>query len=753
MSHLSTPLHRAADRCDPALLGVLLRGGGAVDCGGRPLLLVCAAAAAWRAPAAGPGGGGGGGASVGPGGGSGASAAASAAASASSSSSNDARATLEMLVGAGAQVGAVDMLGRNALHCAAESGAAASVAAVCDVVLAAARAHSADSGDEDAAAAFAALRALLAARDRDGLQPLELAISLGHTEAALELHAAAGSPPVGAETIALAVSADAPECLRALVAGTGAGVLTRRFPFGTFASFGAAGSLLGGGSSGGSSTASPLSAVATQCDIVPTGTKVNALELACALDNAACASVLLEAGADAHSENPFLGMTPAHIAASAGSKECLAVLYYFGVPVQARSSRPVAVAPRWVAGETTSGIAAATTTTSGVGGESSSSSTTAPETTSPTKYIAPTTPRKQQQQQQQQFDTDQQLQTPRGSAAAGLASASSTSSAAPKTPAAMAAARKLKRSLGSENAVAGTGALGLSAVAAAESSGGTSATAASTTTTANATTASTHLLQDTAVTPLHIAALLGHAEALELLLELGCDPGVPSVAHAVTPLHAAVVGGNVECTALLLAAAATASSPSLDAQTTEGSTALHLACAAGTRSAAAVGAVRIIEVLLAEGSDPLATQGRSRRNALHLACLAGSTDAAQLVLAAARARAPRGAVRSLALATDAMGATPLHLAARSGNAACINVVFEASGHTPGAAAAGLGGLSSSYVFFFFLFIFQFFFLTFTNIKNLFIGRNHKKNRGGAQDARHDGRVHRSNGGSDTRVWC
>lgn len=76
-------------------------------------------------------------------------------------------------------------------------------------------------------------------------------------------------------------------------------------------------------------------------------------------------------------------------------------------------------------------------------------------------------------------------------------------------------------------------------------------------------------------TALHLAAFLGNARTVRLLLDAGADPcAVARNGMAVTPLHSAASSRKLDVTALLIAHGA-----DLDAQQQGGFTALHAAAA------------------------------------------------------------------------------------------------------------------------------------------------------------------------------
>ncbi len=58
------------------------------------------------------------------------------------------------------------------------------------------------------------------------------------------------------------------------------------------------------------------------------------------------------------------------------------------------------------------------------------------------------------------------------------------------------------------------------------------------------------------ISPLHAAAVGGHAGVVEALLGAGLEPNTPPDVDGYTPLHAAVVGGNTNVVEALLAGGA-----------------------------------------------------------------------------------------------------------------------------------------------------------------------------------------------------
>ena len=112
---------------------------------------------------------------------------------------------------------------------------------------------------------------------------------------------------------------------------------------------------------------------------------------------------------------------------------------------------------------------------------------------------------------------------------------------------------------------------------------------------------------DNAVTPLHIAAKVGNADAARLLLSHGADPDARTTDRVYTPLHLAVKFGHVEVIRALCSGggggggggggsgdgggnhAAARGSASVSAAGLGGITPLHIACRRGrTKCAAAL---------------------------------------------------------------------------------------------------------------------------------------------------------------------
>jgi uncharacterized protein len=116
-------------------------------------------------------------------------------------------------------------------------------------------------------------------------------------------------------------------------------------------------------------------------------------------------------------------------------------------------------------------------------------------------------------------------------------------------------------------------------------------------------------------TPLHLAAFLGTAECVAILLQVGADPAVvASGSMTVQPLHSAAASGNLEASKLLLAAGAP-----VDATQSGGFTPLHEAANRGDEA--------LVGLLLDRGANRtrLTDDGQS---AADLAEAAGHSDLA-----------------------------------------------------------------------------------------------------------------------------
>jgi ankyrin repeat protein len=146
--------------------------------------------------------------------------------------------------------------------------------------------------------------------------------------------------------------------------------------------------------------------------------------------------------------------------------------------------------------------------------------------------------------------------------------------------------------------------------------------------------------------PAMLAAFGGHFAALKRLVQ---QKGMPRHTDGNDSLlHKAAYGGHVECAAFLL----TQMKPdAIDCRGSGNATALH--------KAATSGSVEVVQMLLRAGAD---VGARDEEDALpiHKACFWGRTAVVQ-VLQPLWAKAER----------TAQGATPLHMAAASGDAACL----------------------------------------------------------------------------------
>eukprot|EP01102_Stenamoeba_stenopodia_P008976 TRINITY_DN2630_c0_g1_i1.p1 TRINITY_DN2630_c0_g1~~TRINITY_DN2630_c0_g1_i1.p1 ORF type:complete len:461 (+),score=103.22 TRINITY_DN2630_c0_g1_i1:193-1575(+) len=126
--------------------------------------------------------------------------------------------------------------------------------------------------------------------------------------------------------------------------------------------------------------------------------------------------------------------------------------------------------------------------------------------------------------------------------------------------------------------------------------------------------------------PLHLAALSGHRECCELLLENGADSGATTLKRQ-TPLHHAAIGGKADCIALLLE-----NGVDPDSEDGRGWTALHYAVE-GNR-------VDCVQQLLDGGADasPQTTSNlhqsgqHLQTTPLHIACSKGNLESVLLLI-------------------------------------------------------------------------------------------------------------------------
>lgn len=185
-------------------------------------------------------------------------------------------------------------------------------------------------------------------------------------------------------------------------------------------------------------------------------------------------------------------------------------------------------------------------------------------------------------------------------------------------------------------------------------------------------------------TPLYLAAQRGDVRLVKLFLANGANPGQRD-RHGRTPLHAAAWEGNWGPVQLLIG-----DKVDINAQDSNGFTALHVAAEAGHD--------RMVKLLLERGADPLILNN-DRFSALHLADARGR----EKVMAALQPFAEEAFREALEtgdsekaksllddyppLAKAAIHRmTPLHLAARKGNKAIVELLLAR-----GANVAAMGG--------------------------------------------------------------
>ncbi|XP_043978158.1 serine/threonine-protein phosphatase 6 regulatory ankyrin repeat subunit C-like isoform X2 [Gambusia affinis] len=158
-------------------------------------------------------------------------------------------------------------------------------------------------------------------------------------------------------------------------------------------------------------------------------------------------------------------------------------------------------------------------------------------------------------------------------------------------------------------------------------------------------------------TALHLAAKRGFSKCVAVLLEHQASYTLKEYKQKRTALHAAAAEGQVDC--LLLLVNREQSSGIIDAQDTQGQTALILA-ALGRHT-------DCVHILLEKNANPDAADKRGF-TAMHRAAMLGSEDSVLALL-------EHGAS---ALCRDAQGKTPLHLAASCGHTKLLHILLGAA---------------------------------------------------------------------------
>ncbi|PSN45985.1 Transient receptor potential channel pyrexia [Blattella germanica] len=172
-------------------------------------------------------------------------------------------------------------------------------------------------------------------------------------------------------------------------------------------------------------------------------------------------------------------------------------------------------------------------------------------------------------------------------------------------------------------------------------------------------------------TPLHVAAAMGSAVCVRLLLEHGADVRVQFGPRKTTALHLAAEDGNAECAKLLVDAGA-----EINARNHRRQTPLHIAALAQSGET--------MELLLKRGADANA-EDTDGRTPLHSAIvkICRLCECVQLLLDA-------GALVNKA---DAYGYTPLHIAALNELSSCVYLLLTYGGDVTARTNGGISALS------------------------------------------------------------
>jgi len=163
-------------------------------------------------------------------------------------------------------------------------------------------------------------------------------------------------------------------------------------------------------------------------------------------------------------------------------------------------------------------------------------------------------------------------------------------------------------------------------------------------------------------TPLQLAADVGHAEAIKVMLEAGAAIEVQD-AKERTPLHRAAAEGHTEAIKALLDGGA-----AIEARTNMKWTPLHVAASKGYTEA--------IEVLLERGAA-IEAHADQQWTPLHVAAAHGRTEAIKVLLEGGAAVEARSFSRQ-ARSQKIQQLTPLHLAAEQGHEESMVVLKDAA---------------------------------------------------------------------------